>query len=84
MSDKAARGAKFEQAFQTIRDELIEHIKGEGMHDEANLDYNVPGGKLNRGMSVVDTASPRPSTSAPRFWAGASSCSKPSSSSRTT
>ncbi|KAK0236472.1 isoprenoid synthase domain-containing protein [Armillaria nabsnona] len=23
---------------------------------ERNLDYNVPGGKLNRGMSVVDTA----------------------------
>ncbi|KAF6756073.1 farnesyldiphosphatesynthetase, partial [Ephemerocybe angulata] len=62
MSDKAARRAKFEQAFQTIRDELIEHIKGEGMPEEAvewyknNLDYNVPGGKLNRGMSVVDTA----------------------------
>ncbi|KAF5340074.1 hypothetical protein D9611_012343 [Ephemerocybe angulata] len=62
MSDKAARRAKFEQAFQTIRGELIEHIKGEGMPEEAvewyknNLDYNVPGGKLNRGMSVVDTA----------------------------
>jgi len=23
---------------------------------QQNLDYNVPGGKLNRGMSVVDTA----------------------------
>ncbi|KAF6756528.1 isoprenoid synthase domain-containing protein [Ephemerocybe angulata] len=62
MSDKAARRAKFEQAFEKIRDELIEHVKGEGMPDEAvewyknNLDYNVPGGKLNRGMSVVDTA----------------------------
>ncbi|KAF9032431.1 isoprenoid synthase domain-containing protein [Panaeolus papilionaceus] len=58
---KAARRAKFEGVFEKIRDELIEHIKGEGMPEEAvewyknNLNYNVPGGKLNRGMSVVDT-----------------------------
>ncbi|KAF6748773.1 farnesyldiphosphatesynthetase [Ephemerocybe angulata] len=62
MTDKAARRAKFEQAFQTIQDELIDYIRGEGMPEEAvewykaNLEYNVPGGKLNRGMSVVDTA----------------------------
>ncbi|KAF8970855.1 isoprenoid synthase domain-containing protein [Flammula alnicola] len=58
---KAARRAKFEDAFAKIRDELVEHITGEGMPAEAvewyrnNLNYNVPGGKLNRGMSVVDT-----------------------------
>jgi len=38
------------------------HIASQGFPAEAvewygkNLDYNVPGGKLNRGMSVVDTA----------------------------
>ncbi|KAF8152593.1 isoprenoid synthase domain-containing protein [Crassisporium funariophilum] len=58
---KAARRTRFEGVFQKIRDELIEHFAGEGMPEEAvewyrnNLDYNVPGGKLNRGMSVVDT-----------------------------
>ncbi|PPR04308.1 hypothetical protein CVT24_013381 [Panaeolus cyanescens] len=60
-SDKALRRQKFEAVFDKIRDELIEHFKGEGMPAEAvewykeNLNYNVPGGKLNRGMSVVDT-----------------------------
>ncbi|KAF8203335.1 isoprenoid synthase domain-containing protein, partial [Pholiota molesta] len=58
---KAARRVKFEGVFEKIRDELIEHFAGEGMPAEAvewyrsNLNYNVPGGKLNRGMSVVDT-----------------------------
>lgn len=32
---KAARRAKFEGVFEKIRDELIEHIKGEGMPEEA-------------------------------------------------
>jgi farnesyl diphosphate synthase len=60
-SDKAARRAKFEDAFNVIRDELIAHAKTEGLPAEAiewyrqNLDYNCPGGKLNRGISVVDT-----------------------------
>ncbi|EEB91110.1 hypothetical protein MPER_10587 [Moniliophthora perniciosa FA553] len=61
-NDKAARRAKFEGAWNVIREELLTHFKGEGMPQDAvewysrNLDYNVPGGKLNRGMSVVDTA----------------------------
>lgn len=60
--DKAAKRAKFEEAWSRIRVELVDHVAGEGMPAEAiewfgkNLDYNVPGGKLNRGMSVVDTA----------------------------
>ncbi|KAJ6583025.1 farnesyl-diphosphate synthase [Mycena vulgaris] len=60
--DKAAKHAKFEGAWARSRGELIEHITGEGMPAEAiewygkNLDYNVPGGKLNRGMSIIDTA----------------------------
>ncbi|KAF5313865.1 hypothetical protein D9619_013090 [Psilocybe cf. subviscida] len=58
---KAARRARFEGVFAKIRDELLEHFAGEKMPAEAvewyrnNLNYNVPGGKLNRGMSVVDT-----------------------------
>ncbi|KAF8066821.1 isoprenoid synthase domain-containing protein [Lyophyllum atratum] len=61
-SDKAARRAKFEAVFDVIREELIDHCTKEGLPAEAlewyrkNLDYNVPGGKLNRGISVVDTA----------------------------
>ncbi|KAF5381791.1 hypothetical protein D9615_005497 [Tricholomella constricta] len=61
-SDKAARRAKFEAVFDDIREELVDHCKKEGLPTEAlewyrkNLDYNVPGGKLNRGISVVDTA----------------------------
>ncbi|KAJ3829482.1 isoprenoid synthase domain-containing protein [Lentinula raphanica] len=61
-TDKAARRAKFEGAWNGIRDELLDHFKSCGMPQEAqewyarNLDYNVPGGKLNRGMSVVDSA----------------------------
>ncbi|KAH9479445.1 Farnesyl pyrophosphate synthetase [Psilocybe cubensis] len=58
---KAARRAKFNGVFEKIRDELIEHFAAQGMPKEAvewyrnSLNYNVPGGKLNRGMSVVDT-----------------------------
>lgn len=61
MADKAASRAKFEGVFAAIREELLQHFAGEGMPVEAvewyrkNLDYNVPGGKLNRGISVVDT-----------------------------
>ncbi|KDR80645.1 hypothetical protein GALMADRAFT_61244 [Galerina marginata CBS 339.88] len=58
---KAARRAKFEGVFEKIRDELVDHFSAQGMPAEAidwyrnSLNYNVPGGKLNRGMSVVDT-----------------------------
>lgn len=103
---KAAARAKFEGVFDTIADELLAYLKGEGMPADAvewykkvsrfgtmkrqggsspirrsdrrrrsvfsppreeitacaghlltaqNLYHNVPGGKLNRGLSVVDT-----------------------------
>ncbi|EIN04079.1 isoprenoid biosynthesis-like protein [Punctularia strigosozonata HHB-11173 SS5] len=57
---KQAR-AKFEGVYQVLRKDLLDHFAGEGMPKDAiewysrNLDYNVPGGKLNRGMSVVDS-----------------------------
>ncbi|KAJ6543980.1 farnesyl-diphosphate synthase [Mycena capillaripes] len=56
------RRAKFNAAWARIREELVANVAAEGMPPDAvewygnNLDYNVPGGKLNRGMSVVDTA----------------------------
>jgi len=59
---KQQRRRKFEAVFERLRDELVEHMKTENMPPEAvewyrrNLDFNVPGGKLNRGMSVVDSA----------------------------
>ncbi|OSX66617.1 hypothetical protein POSPLADRAFT_1043994 [Postia placenta MAD-698-R-SB12] len=58
---KAQKRAKFEAVFPVLRDELLAHFAAEGMPEDAkkwytkNLDYNVPGGKLNRGLSVVDT-----------------------------
>ncbi|PBK86814.1 terpenoid synthase [Armillaria gallica] len=60
-TDKAARRARFEGAWKIIKQELLDYIAGEDMKEaiewyERNLNYNVPGSKLNRGMSVVDTA----------------------------
>ncbi|KAI0077139.1 farnesyl-diphosphate synthase [Panus rudis PR-1116 ss-1] len=57
----AQKRQKFESVFAVIRDELLENFASHGMPQEAqdwyrrSLDYNVPGGKLNRGMSVVDS-----------------------------
>ncbi|KAK0214729.1 hypothetical protein EDD85DRAFT_962939 [Armillaria nabsnona] len=61
-ADKAACRARFEGAWKTIKQELLGCIMGEGIPKdviewyERKLDYNVPGGKKNRGMSVVDIA----------------------------
>ncbi|RDX45501.1 farnesyl-diphosphate synthase [Polyporus arcularius HHB13444] len=62
MSDaKALKRQKFEAVYPILRDELLAYLKQEGMPEDAiswykrNLDYNVPGGKLNRGISVVDS-----------------------------
>jgi len=60
MSSSSAR-RKFQDVFAIIKAELVEHFKSQGMPEEAvqwyadNLEYNTPGGKLNRGMSVVDS-----------------------------
>ncbi|KAF9009526.1 isoprenoid synthase domain-containing protein [Cyathus striatus] len=61
MSSSEDRKAKFESVFPTIRDELVDIFARQSMPSESvewyknNLNYNVPGGKLNRGMAVVDT-----------------------------
>ncbi|EIW53149.1 farnesyl-diphosphate synthase [Trametes versicolor FP-101664 SS1] len=58
---KAQKRQKFEDVFAVLRDELLAYLRQEGMPQDAvdwyrrNLEYNVPGGKLNRGLSVVDS-----------------------------
>jgi farnesyl diphosphate synthase len=58
---KSEARRKFEGVWESIRSELLTHFQGQNMPIEArewydrNLNYNVPGGKLNRGMSVVDS-----------------------------
>lgn len=58
---KQAKRTRFEGVFSGIVDELLEYLRSESMPEEAvawyqrNLEYNTPGGKLNRGLSVVDT-----------------------------
>jgi len=50
---------KFKCLFPMLRDEILEIMKRKEMTDEAiewvknMMDYNVPGGKLNRGTTVV-------------------------------
>ncbi|KAG0697823.1 farnesyl-pyrophosphate synthetase [Suillus ampliporus] len=43
---------KFLAAFEPIREELVAHMKSEKMPEEVTT---VPGGKINRGIPVVDT-----------------------------
>ncbi|EPQ31477.1 uncharacterized protein PFL1_00812 [Pseudozyma flocculosa PF-1] len=58
---KIEKRKRFEQVFPLLVDELTSYLESEQMPAEAidwfkrNLDYNTPGGKLNRGLSVVDT-----------------------------
>lgn len=60
-ADKQAKRQRFEAVFSQVVDELLSHMKSNGMPEAAidwyrrNLEYNTPGGKLNRGLSVVDT-----------------------------
>ncbi|KAI5450359.1 Farnesyl pyrophosphate synthetase [Naganishia albida] len=57
----ANRRERFLSIFPQIVEELTAYLKKEGMPKDAVewyervLDHNTPGGKLNRGMSVVDT-----------------------------
>lgn len=52
---------KFINQFQGLVEELVDMLKSFKMPQEAidwftkNLQYNTPGGKLNRGLSVIDT-----------------------------
>jgi len=57
----SAKKRRFQDVFPRLRDELVGVFKESKMPQDAvewfekNLDYNVPYGKLNRGISVVDT-----------------------------
>lgn len=59
--DKKQSREKFLTIFPQIVDETIDVLKSYGMPQDAiewytrNLNYNTPSGKLNRGLSVVDT-----------------------------
>ncbi|KAN0129021.1 farnesyl diphosphate synthase [Lactarius tabidus] len=59
---KAAARERFEGVYEVVRDDLLEDFRRHNMPEEAieyyrrSMDYNVPGGKLNRGLSVVDSA----------------------------
>lgn len=59
--DKATGRKLFLDLFPELVEELLDMLKAYGMRDDAlawfkrNLEYNTPGGKLNRGLSVVDT-----------------------------
>ncbi|KAJ7754430.1 farnesyl-diphosphate synthase [Mycena metata] len=57
----SSKRERFEQAFVVVRQQLLDAFAAQGVPDDAqtwykrNIDYNVPGGKLNRGLSVVDS-----------------------------
>lgn len=59
--DKQAARERFLNTFKQLVDELKQVLVGYNMPQEAidwfvsNLEYNTPLGKLNRGLSVVDT-----------------------------
>lgn len=61
VADKQAKRQRFEAVFSQVVDELLDHMKSQKMPEAAidwyrrSLEYNTPGGKLNRGLSVVDT-----------------------------
>ncbi|CAE6393734.1 unnamed protein product [Rhizoctonia solani] len=61
---KAKAGAqktRFLSVWPKIKSEVSEYLESNGMPEDIcawfqrSLDYNVPGGKLNRGIAVVDT-----------------------------
>lgn len=61
MSDKLAARERFLDVFEDLVEELKQILVFYNMPQEAiewfvrSLNYNTPGGKLNRGLSVVDT-----------------------------
>ena len=61
MSDKLAARKRFLDVFEDLVEELKQILVSYNMPQEAiewfvrSLNYNTPGGKLNRGLSVVDT-----------------------------
>jgi len=60
-TSSTSKREQFIAVFPQLVDELLEYMDKEGMPQDAKdwykkvLEYNTPGGKLNRGLSVVDT-----------------------------
>ncbi|KAJ7485347.1 farnesyl-diphosphate synthase [Mycena latifolia] len=60
-SSADSKRARFLEAFGDVRKELLDAFAAQGVPEDAqiwyerNIDYNVPGGKLNRGISVIDS-----------------------------
>ncbi|KAF8318462.1 farnesyl pyrophosphate synthase [Clavulina sp. PMI_390] len=59
--EAAENKKRFLAVFPELVEELLDTLRAENIPDEMvqwykrNLEYNTPGGKLNRGISVVDT-----------------------------
>ncbi|KAI7870596.1 farnesyl pyrophosphate synthase [Spinellus fusiger] len=57
----AEKREEFLKVYEVFRDDILEFLAKYNMPKDAyewtrkSFDYNVPGGKLNRGLSVVDT-----------------------------
>ncbi|KAK0474553.1 hypothetical protein IW261DRAFT_1610511 [Armillaria novae-zelandiae] len=85
---KSSPPCEFRRRMEDIKQELLDCIGDmpkHGIEYERNYDYNVSGGTLNHGMSVVNTAGTLwTDDEGPLSGAGASSASKFSSSSQTT
>ncbi|CAE6436514.1 unnamed protein product [Rhizoctonia solani] len=60
-SKASAQKARFLAVWPSIKSELVAYLESNGMPQdicawfEKSLEYNTPGGKLNRGISVIDT-----------------------------
>jgi farnesyl diphosphate synthase len=63
MPSSADKRQRFISLWEPIKHTLLQALQDENIPQaavewyERNLDYNVPGGKLNRGLSVPDTLS---------------------------
>ncbi|KAI0296759.1 farnesyl diphosphate synthase [Multifurca ochricompacta] len=61
MDKKAAVRERFMKVYDVVRDDLLADFGQHNMPEEAikyyreSMDYNVPKGKLNRGLSVIDS-----------------------------
>ncbi|KAF8268655.1 farnesyl diphosphate synthase [Lactarius quietus] len=60
-NERAAVRKRFEDLYTVVRDDILEIFRRHNLPDEViehclrSMEYNVPGGKLNRGLSVVDS-----------------------------
>ncbi|KAI9442031.1 farnesyl diphosphate synthase [Lactarius psammicola] len=59
--EKTAARKRFEAVYTVVLNDILDHFRKHNMPEEVieyclrSMNYNVPGGKLNRGLSVVDS-----------------------------